>query len=210
MPTSPIRSTRCPAPCGLLAVATIIVVTASMATAQESAIRVARTVDDVTGRADTRVIIVAESQPVLTIRPAPSDYKGATLIIACGNRVPADSGRTLLLYAGQALEPFGDGLAYAEVRFDTAGAYRKMDLPIFDYGESVETSTAGRASRHMAYLGTGARPYYSEGFVKSLLAAGTLHIRFRAFGAGWRNVSFRLDGLRGALQSVRACRWPLE
>jgi hypothetical protein len=187
-----------------------ILSTVAPAASQESSIRVARTVDDVTGRADTRVIVVADSQPALTGRGSPSDYKGATLIVACGNRVPADSGRTLLLYAGQAFEPFGEGLAYAEVRFDTTGAYRKMDLPIFDYGESVETSTAGRASRHMAYFGTSARPYYSEGFLKSLLAAGTFQVRYRAFGAGWRNVNFRLDGLRASLQSVRGCRWPLE
>ena len=94
-----------------------LLLTTSSAAAQ-SAWRLVQTTDELTAATDTRLILREDAWPAGPSKAADS-FRGATLVIVCGHRLPSAGGRTLLLSADQPMQPFGDNLAYAELRFDS-------------------------------------------------------------------------------------------
>jgi hypothetical protein len=158
-----------------------------------SAWRVVETTDELTAAgSDRRLILRADDWPAQP--PTTADgYAGATIVVVCGDRIPNSAGRSLLFNAGQPLQPFGNGLAYAEWRFDQDSVPLRPYLPLLD-------------SKQVAFLGEERSPYFSPRLLGRLLDAGTLTVRYRAFG-GNRTVSFHVAGLRAALAQLPGCRW---
>jgi hypothetical protein len=155
--------------------------------AQASSWRLVQTQDELTGAQDRRLILRAEGW-------APG---GATLVVACGDRLPGAAGRTLLLNAAEALYPFGgDGAAYAEVSFDGGRTHARH------YWRTLD----GTGSQ-VALVGDATTAPFSEALFTRLLGADTLDVRYRALG-GERAIRFALRGLRDELRHLPACRWP--
>ncbi len=175
--------------------------------AQSPGWRLVETTDDLTGATDRRLIVRADDWPSVRDTAAVEEYRRATIILACGDRMPGSEGRSLLFFAGQPLEPFGRELGYVEFRFDGRPTPIKAFLTILDYGDAVVTATGRRATRQVAYLGADKSPYFSPQLFSQLVAAGKLTVKYRAFGAE-QTVSFRLSGLREALPQLPGCRWP--
>ena len=158
----------------------------------DSAWRLVETTDDLTGSSDRRLILRAENW-----NPATAT---ATVVVACGDRIPGSEGRSLLFFAGQPLEPFGNEL-YAELRFDDQPRPIKAYLTILDVG-------AARPTRQVAFLGTDQSPYFSRPLLDQLMTAGKLSVTYRAYGEV-RTVSFHPAGLREALPQRPGCRFGL-
>lgn len=176
--------------------------------AQASSWRAVETVDELTGARDVRLILRSTNWPSLE-RQA-SDREGATLIVACGERLPSDSGRTLLFYAGEPLMAFGQESGYAEFRFAAEKKTVKPEMRILDYGDAMVPPTGQRATRYIAFLGALRSPYYSTPLFKALLTAGTVEVTYTSFSSGQRKVSFNLSGLRESLTKLKPCSWPLD
>lgn len=170
----------------------------------DSGWRLIEATDDLTGAIiDHRLILRAENW---SPAPTPStEASTATLVVACGDRLPNAGGKSLLFFGGQPLEPFGNELAYAELRFDDQPRPIKAYLTILDYGDAVATS-GRRTTRQVAFLGTDQSPYFSRPLFDQLLAAGKLSVTYRTYGE-MRRVVFRLAGLREALPQLPACTW---
>jgi len=155
--------------------------------AQASKWRLVETQDELTGARDRRLIQRAEGW-------TPG---GATMIVACGDRLPGVGGRTVLLNAAEPLYPFGgDAAAYAEVSFD-AGRTRERH-----YWKTLDAAGA-----QVAFVGDQDSPVFSETLFGKLLAAEGVELRYRTLG-GERVVRFQLRGLRDELRHLSACRWP--
>ncbi len=165
------------------------------------------TTDDLTAARDRRLIVRADDWPTVRDTTAMEEYRRATIVLACGDRIPGSEGKSLLFYAGQPLEPFGRELAYVELRFDGHPTPIKAFLTILDNGDAVVTATGRRANRQVAFLGGDKTPYFSPQLFSQLLGAGKLAVKYRAYGAE-QTVSFRLSGLREALRQMPGCRWP--
>jgi hypothetical protein len=159
----------------------------------ESAWRLVETTDDLTGASDRRLILRAENWNAATAT--------ATIVVACGDRIPSSEGRSLLFFAGRPFEPFGNELGYAELRFDDQPHPIKAYLTILDVGDA-------RATRQVAFLGTDQSPYFSRPLLDQLMAAGKLSVTYRAYGEV-RTVSFHPVGLREALPQLAGCRFGL-
>ena len=167
---------------------------------------VVATTDEATGARDRRIIVSStDSRPP---RPGadPDEYHGSALILACGNRFPSDSGRTLLLYAGEPLEPFGNEEAYAEIRLPAQKAIKRY-LPILDQGWFQQLNTGARSNRYFAFLGGRDSPYYDPALLAQFLTVDTIALRFRTFGQE-RRADFAVGALRQAADSLSDCRWP--
>ncbi len=162
----------------------------------DSAWRLVETTDDLTGATDRRLILRADNWSAAVPRNGSTN---ATLVVACGDRLPGADGKSLLFFAGQALEPFGNELAYAELRFDDQPPI-KTYLTILEVGEV-------RRDRQVAFLGTDQSPYFSPTLLARLMDAERLSVTFRAYGEA-RAVSFHLAGLREALPQLQKCHWP--
>ena len=158
----------------------------------DSAWRLVETTDDLTGASDRRLILRAENWNAATAT--------ATLVVVCGDRIPSSEGRSLLFFAGQPLEPFGNEL-YAELRFDDQPRPIKAYLTILDMVDA-------HPARQVAFLGTDQSPYFSRPLLDQLMAAGKLSVTYRAYGEV-RTVSFHPTGLREALPQLPGCRFGL-
>jgi hypothetical protein len=177
--------------------------------AQDSGWRLIETQDEFSGAHDRRLILRARQLPQRTHRQSPDAYKGASLILACGERLPADSGRTLLFYGGLHLEPFGGREeAYVEFRFSHQPRRMSQYWLLFDYGESVMVPDRSPTGRHLAFIGSEGQPYYSRRFLTDLLSADTLSISYRALGRAAQVVEFDVHGLAAALRQLTECAWP--
>ena len=159
----------------------------------DSAWRLVETTDDLTGASDRRLILRAEDWNAATAT--------ATIVVACGDRIPSSEGRSLLFFAGRPLEPFGNELGYAELRFDDQPRPIKAYLTILDVGDA-------RATREVAFLGTDQSPYFSRPLLDQLMTAGKLSVTYRAYGEV-RTVSFHPAGLRQALPQLAGCHFGL-
>jgi hypothetical protein len=169
----------------------------------DSAWRFVETTDDLTGATDRRLILRADNW---SATGGPGVATTATLVLACGDRIPNADGKSLLFYAGQPLEPFGNELAYAELRFDDQPRPIKAFFTIFDYGEAVVTQTGRRGARQVAFLGTDQSPYFSRPLFDQIVTATRLTVTYRAYGETHR-VTFHLAGLSDALSRLAPCRW---
>jgi hypothetical protein len=177
--------------------------------AQASKWRLVATQDELSGAQDRRLILPAEGIPARRHTDSPDKYRGASLVVACGERLPGDSGRTLLFYAGMHLEPFGGAEhGYAEWRFAGEPRFTEMYLLLLDYGETVVQADRTASGRHTAFLGSRAGPYYSDSTLARLTHSERLTVRFRPLGAPPMTVEFDLKGLRESLPQLGACRWP--
>lgn len=155
--------------------------------------RMVETTDDLTAAGfDRRLIVRADDWPAAPPTTA-AGYAGATIVVACGDRIPNSAGRSLLFNAGQPLQPFGSEMAYAELRFD------KDSVPIKAYLTMLDP-------RRVTFLGEPQSPYFSPRLLDRLMTATTLQVTFKAFG-GDRTVSFHIAGLRAALAQLSGCRW---
>ncbi len=161
--------------------------------AAQSAWRLVETTDELTAAgSDRRLIVRADDWPAVPPTTA-EGYRGATIVVVCGDRIPNSAGRTLLFNAGQPLQSFGSDLAYAELRFD------KDSIPIRAYPTMLDP-------RRVSFLGEEQSPYFSPRLLDRLMAATALTVTFRAFG-GDRIVSFHVAGLRAALAQLPGCHW---
>ena len=158
----------------------------------DSAWRLVETTDDLTGAGDRRLILRAEHWNATSVT--------ATIVVACGDRIPSSEGRSLLFFAGQPFEPFGNEL-YAELRFDDQPRPIKAYLTILDVVDA-------HPARQVAFLGTDQSPYFSRPLLDQLMAAGKLSVTYRAYGEV-RTVSFHPAGLREALPQLAGCRFGL-
>jgi hypothetical protein len=164
------------------------------------------TVDDLTGARDRRLILRSADWPDSDSTRA--EPRGATLVIACGDRIPGDRGRSLLLFPGQAFLPFANQRAYVELRFDDEPEHRAYYFAIRDLGGAT-AGPGGTSPRQVAFLGTDPSPYFSSELFTRLMAAQRLSARIRVLGHPEnRTVQFDLTGLRGALSALGSCRWP--
>jgi hypothetical protein len=166
----------------------VLALTAAPAVAaQASKWRLLETQDELTGAQDRRLILRAEGWTA----------GGATLILACGDRLPGIEGRTLLLNAAEPLHPFGGaGTAYAEVAFDTSRTRERHYWRMLD-----------GAGAQVVFVGDEANPVFSEPLFARLLGANIVEVRCRVLG-GDRVIRFELRGLREELRHLSACRWP--
>jgi len=171
----------------------------------DSAWRFVETTDELTGATDRRLILRADNWSATGVG-APDAVTTATLVLACGDRIPNADGKSLLFFAGQPLEPYGNELAYAELRFDDQPRPIKAYFTIFDYGEAVVTQTGRRGARQVAFLGTDQSPYFSRPLFDQLTSATKLSVSYRAFSET-HNVTFHVAGLSDALPQLSACHW---
>ena len=170
----------------------------------DSAWRLVETTDDLTAATgDRRLILRADNW---NANGPPDAAVTATLVLACGNRIPNADGKSLLFFAGQPLEPFGNELAYAQLRFDDQPRPIAAYFTIFDYGQAVVTPAGRLEARQVAFLGTDQSPYFSRQLFEQLRAASTLSVTYRAYHENHR-VTFHLAGLSDALAQLPACRW---
>jgi hypothetical protein len=169
----------------------------------DSAWRFVETTDDLTGATDRRLILRADNW---NATGTPDAAISATLVLACGDRIPNVNGKSLLFYAGQPLESFGNELAYAELRFDDQPRPIKAYFTIFDYGEAVVTQTGRHGARQVAFLGTDQSPYFSRPLFDQLTSATKLSVTYRAFSET-HHVTFHVAGLSDALAQLGACHW---
>lgn len=154
------------------------------------------TADELSGRTDTRLILSA-------MEPGP------ILLFVCGSRLPGDSGRTLLVYSGESLLPFGgSGAAYMEVRFAGEKTWHPWYWLIYDAaGPRGELPLTGM-SRRVAFLGSKHNAYFSAEIFKRMLASDTVSIRYQAFGEA-HEVRFLTAGLAAMLRNRSDCQWPM-
>jgi hypothetical protein len=158
----------------------------------DSAWRFVETTDDLTGATDKRLILRADNW---NAAGTPEAATTATLVLACGDRIPNVDGKSLLFYAGQPLEPFGNELA-AELRFDDQPRAIKAYLTIL--------SVSG--GRQVAFLGNDQSRYFSRPLFDQLTSATKLSLTYRAFSETHR-VTFHVAGLSDALTQLGACQW---
>jgi len=159
---------------------------ASPGATQTSKWRLVESRDELTGASDKRLILRAEGWTA----------GGATLIVVCGDRIPGDAGRAVLLNAGEPLQPFGgDARAYAEVSFDGGRTSLRHYWPLFDGGGA-----------RLAYVGDDRSLFSATQFAK-LLSAAAVTIRYRTLD-GDRTARFDLTGLREELRHLSGCTWP--
>lgn len=172
--------------------------------------RVLRTDDPLSGRSDVRLIIQSLDWPAAS---APTDhpdvYKGATLIIACGDRFPSDSGRALLLYAGEPMVLMGGEEIALELRFNGDRGPHRHWAVVADPGDMAVRQTGSPSLRHLGFLGEENRPYFSPSLLSQMLKADTLEVVIPTYGGnGKHRVRFLLAALRDHLKEVAACNWP--
>lgn len=181
-----------------------LLASASSAAAQ-SAWRLVQTTDELTAASDTRLILREDAWPTEPPKAADS-YRGATLVVVCGHRLPSDTGRTLLFSADQPMQPFGGDFAYVQLRFDSLPQVTKAYFTTLQ-ASGTAAESGRRYTRYVAFLGSQPSPYFSLQIFDRLLAANRLTITYRAYGAD-RSASFHVAGLRAALAQLAGCRWP--
>lgn len=172
--------------------------------AAQSGWRLVQTTDELTAAGDTRLILREDAWPAEPSKAADT-YRGATLVIVCGHRLPGADGRTLLFSADQAMEPFGGDFAYVQLKFDSLPQATKAYFTTLQTG-TIAAESGRRYARYVAFLGSEQSPYFSPQIFARLLAASRLTITYRAYGED-RSASFHLDGLREAVTKLAECRW---
>lgn len=173
--------------------------------AAQSGWRLVQTTDELTAASDTRLILREDAWPTQPPKAADS-FRGATLVIACGHRLPSADGRTLLLSADQPMEPFGGDFAYVELQFDSEPRITKAYFTTSQAGGGIAVETGRSYPRYVAFLGSPQSPYFSLQIFARLLTARRLRIRYRAFGTD-RTAAFHLTGLPEAVARLTECRW---
>jgi hypothetical protein len=153
------------------------------------------TADELSSRTDTRLILSATAP-------------GPILLFVCGNRLPGDSARTLLFFAGESLFPFGgSGNAYMEVRFAGEKVWHPWYWLIYDAADPRGELPLTRMSRRVAFMGSRHNAYFSTEIFKRMLASDTVSIRYQAFGDS-HEVRFLTAGLAAMLRNRTDCKWP--
>lgn len=163
-----------------------LLISAPPAAAQTSKWRLVETQDELTGASDKRLILRAEGWTA----------GGATLLLVCGGRIAGDAGRTLLLNAGEPLQPFGgDARAYVELSRDGGRSWERHYWALVD-GAGARVASADDE-----------RGRFPEALLVTLYAAPALIVRYRTLG-GDRTARFDLTGLQDELQHLSGCSWP--
>ncbi|HSD32216.1 MAG TPA: hypothetical protein VLB49_09920 [Gemmatimonadales bacterium] len=181
-----------------------LLLTTSSAAAQ-SGWRLVQTTDELTAASDTRLILREDAWP--TEPPKAADtFRGATLVIVCGHRLPSAGGRTLLLSADQPMQPFGGNFAYAELRFDSDSTSTKAYFTTLQASSGIAVESGRSYPRYASFLGSEQSPYFSPRIFARMIGATRLTIRYRAYGTD-RSATFRLTGLAEALGRLSQCRW---
>jgi hypothetical protein len=173
--------------------------------AAQSGWRLVQTTDELTAASDTRLILREDAWPTVPPKAADS-FRGATLVIVCGHRLPSAAGRTLLLSADQPMQPFGGDFAYAELRFDSDSASTRAYFTTLQASSNIAVESGRSVPRYVSFLGSEQSPYFSPQIFARMLRATRLTIRYRAYGTD-RSASFRLAGLAEAVGKLSECRW---
>lgn len=166
--------------------------------------RLIPTTDDLTGAADRRLVVRADTTPAPADSTLPHRDRADAIALVCGDRLPGATGRSLLLYTTESWQEFGPAQGYADLRFDGHPEAVHAYLTLLDY--SVIAPTGRVAARHVAFLGSQGSPYFSPRILARLLAARTLRVTYRGVGAE-RTLTFHVAGLQDALRQLSACRW---
>lgn len=184
----------------------LLLVTSSAAA--QSGWRLVQTTDELTAASDTRLILREDAWPTEPPKAADS-FRGATLVIVCGHRLPGAGGRTLLLSADQPMQPFGDRLAYVELRFDADSQVTKAFFTTLRASGGIAVESGRSVPRYASFLGSKQSPYFSPEIFARLIRSTRVMIRYRAYGTD-RSATFRLSGLSEALGKLSECRWTQE
>jgi hypothetical protein len=166
--------------------------------------RMVPTTDALTGTADRRLVLRADTTPTPGDTTLSHRDRLDAIAVVCGERLPGAAGRSLLLYTTEPWQEFGPTQGYADLRFDGRPEAVHAYLTLLDYG--VITPTGRVAPRHVAFLGSEASPYFSSPILARLLAARVLTVTYRAVGAE-HTLTFHVAGLPDALGQLSACRW---
>lgn len=165
--------------------------------------------NDLTGAAERRLILRSTHWHQVPASPSSEIYFGSTLIIACGDRMVGDSGRTMLLFPGQAFALFGDPPhALVELRFSTDAKPSSHELAAHYYHDFFVYENEVVAKEWVAPLADGDHNVYSAPLLAKMLSADSVSIRYNA-AHGWISSSFDLRGLGAQLTDLKACKWPL-
>ncbi|HMA44225.1 MAG TPA: hypothetical protein VKO86_09420 [Gemmatimonadales bacterium] len=181
-----------------------LLASASSAAAQ-SAWRLVQTTDELTAASDTRLILREDAWPTEPPKAADS-YRGATLVVVCGHRLPSDTGRTLLFSADQPMQPFGGDFAYVELRFDSDSQTTKAYFTTLPASGGIAVESGRSVPRYVSFLGSEQSPYFSPLIFARLLTADRVTIRYRAFSSD-RTATFHVAGLAAAVVKLTECRW---
>jgi len=165
--------------------------------------RLVRTSDELTGVADRRLMLRADTMA------SPADtlahrHRFDALALVCGERLPSSAGRSLVLFTDESWQQFGAATGYADLRFDGRPEAMPAFVTLIDYG--VIAPTGHVAARHMAFLGSESSPYFSRAILTRLLSARTLSVTYRAVGAN-ETLRFHVGELKDALGQLPGCRW---
>lgn len=173
--------------------------------AAQSGWRLVPTTDPLTQATDRQLVLRADSVAARATDTAVARHPRIdALVVACGQRLPASAGRSLVLYTTESWQLFGAATGYAELRFDGRPEALPAYLTLVEYG--VPSPGGQLAPRHAAFLGAGASPYFSSRLLGRLLAARTLTVSYRGIGTT-HTLRFQVGGLREALGRLPACRW---
>lgn len=182
-----------------------LLLTVAASAAAQSTWRLVQTTDELTAASDTRLILREDAWPTEPPKAADS-FRGATLVLVCGHRLPSAEGRSLLFSADQPMQPFGGNFAYVELRFDSDSQITKAYFTTLQPGSGIAVESGRSFPRYVSFLGSEQSPYFSPQIFARLLAANRLMIRYRAFSAN-RTATFHLAGLREAVGKLSECRW---
>lgn len=182
-----------------------LLLTSASSAAAQSAWRLVQTTDELTAATDTRLILREDAWPTEPAKAADS-FRGATLVIVCGHRLPSAGGQTLLFSADQPMQPFGDNLAYAELRFDSDSQVTKAYFTTLPANSGIAVESGRSVPRYVSFLGSEQSPYFSPLIFARLLTADRVTIRYRAFSSD-RTATFHVAGLADALRKLSECRW---
>jgi hypothetical protein len=182
----------------MVALLSLLVPCSGAAQSGDSArLRWVSTADELSGRTDTRLILSATAP-------------GPILLFVCGNRLPGDSARTMVFFAGESLFPFGGSEnAYMEVRFAGEKAWHPWYWLIYVADDPQTELPLTGMSRRAAFMGSQRNAYFSTELFKRMLASDTVSIRYRAFGDS-HEVHFLTAGLAAMLRNRSDCRWPMQ
>jgi hypothetical protein len=155
------------------------------------------TADELSARTDSRLLLSATAS-------------GPILFFVCGNRLPGDSGRTLLFFTGESLFPYGgSGSAYMEVRFAGEKGWHPWYWLIYDAADPQVELPLTAMSRRVAFMGSQHNAYFSTEIFKRMLGSDTTSIRYQAFGDS-HEVHFLTAGLAAMLKDRSDCKWLVQ
>lgn len=154
--------------------------------------------DDLTNKSDLRLVVESED----SVSDRLGGWVRPVLMVACGDIFRSNGKRTMVLDAKMPLRwtsrpPVGD-LTEVVTRTNVEDEPTTLGpLMFYDAGHTT------------VYLGGFSAFYFNSGFFKRLLLATEVRIRFEPLqGNTVETVTFHVENLAEAVESLPACKWP--